>query len=259
MTEHARTSRRILLVAVCLVMAISTAPAKAASGIAVPSQEWSFNGVFGTFDRGELQRGFHVYKEVCAGCHSLNYIAFRNLSDLGFNEKEIKVIASEYEIEDGPNNDGEMYTRAATPSDKWPAPFPNDNAARAGNNGALPPDLSLMVDARAGGADYMYALLNGYHEPPEGKDVAEGMYYNVYYPGNQIAMPAPLAEDSVEYGDGTKATVSQQARDVSAFLAWATEPNMEQRKRMGVKVLLFLLVLTGLFYMSKRRIWADVH
>ena len=181
MTKYSRISRGASIVAICLVMAISTAPVKAASGIAVPTQEWSFNGVFGTFDRGELQRGFHVYKEVCAGCHSLNYIAFRNLSDLGFNEKEIKVIAAEYEVEDGPNKDGEMYTRAATPSDKWPAPFPNDNAARAGNNGALPPDLSLMVDARVGGADYLYALLNGYHEAPKGKDVAEGMYYNVYY------------------------------------------------------------------------------
>ena len=223
------------------------------------SPGWSFKGFFGTFDRGELQRGFQVYKEVCAGCHSLNYISFRNLVDLGFNEEEIKVIAKEYEVEDGPNNDGEMFTRSAIPSDTWPAPYPNDNAARAGNNGALPPDLSLMVDARVGGADYLYALLSGYHEAPDGQEVADGMYYNAYYPGHQIAMPSPLSDDGVEYSDGTAATINQQARDVSAFLAWATEPNMEQRKRMGVMVLIFLTAMTGLFYVSKRKIWADVH
>ena len=223
------------------------------------SPGWSFKGFFGTFDRGELQRGFQVYKEVCAGCHSLNYISFRNLADLGFNEEEIKVIAKEYEVEDGPNNDGEMFTRSAIPSDTWPAPYPNDNAARAGNNGALPPDLSLMVDARVGGADYLYALLSGYHEAPDGQEVADGMYYNAYYPGHQIAMPSPLSDDGVEYSDGTAATINQQARDVSAFLAWATEPNMEQRKRMGVMVLIFLTAMTGLFYVSKRKIWADVH
>ena len=152
-----------------------------------------------------------------------------------------------------------MFERAAIPSDMWPAPYPNDNAARASNNGALPPDLSLMVDARAGGADYLYALLSGYHETPQGKEIGEGMYYNAYYPGNQIAMPSPLVEDGVEYGDGTSATLVQQARDVTAFLAWATEPNMEQRKRMGVMVIIFLLVMTVLFYYSKKKIWSDVH
>ena len=251
--------RPILFASSRIISLIPNMAVNAAGGVPVPTQDWSFSGVFGTFDRGELQRGFHVYKEVCAGCHSLNYISFRNLVDLGFNEEEIKVIAKEYEVEDGPNNDGEMFTRTAMPSDPWPAPFPNDNAARAGNNGALPPDLSLMVDARVGGADYLYALLSGYHDAPEGKEVADGMYYNAYYPGNQIAMPSPLSDDGVEYGDGTMATINQQARDVSAFLAWATEPNMEERKRMGIKVLIFLLFMTGLFYVSKRRIWADVH
>ncbi len=254
-----RIAQSLLFLGVSLLLLVPNAPLKAAGGIAVPSQEWSFSGVFGTFDRGELQRGFQVYKEVCAGCHSLNYISFRNLADLGFKEEEIKVIAKEYEVEDGPNNDGEMFTRTAIPSDTWPAPYPNDNAARAGNNGALPPDLSLMVDARVGGADYLYALLSGYHEAPEGQEIADGMYYNAYYPGHQIAMPSPLSDDGVEYGDGTTATINQQARDVSAFLAWATEPNMEQRKRMGVMVLIFLFAMTGLFYVSKRKIWADVH
>jgi len=233
--------------------------ARSAESIPFPSQEWSFNGPFGTFNRGELQRGFQVYKEVCATCHSLNFISFRNLTDLGFNENEVKAIAAEFQVEDGPNNEGEMFERAAIPSDMWPAPYPNDNAARASNNGALPPDLSLMVDARAGGADYLYALLSGYHETPQGKEIGEGMYYNAYYPGNQIAMPSPLVEDGVEYGDGTSATLVQQARDVTAFLAWATEPNMEQRKRMGVMVIIFLLVMTVLFYYSKKKIWSDVH
>ena len=254
-----KVAQGLLFLGVSLLVLVPNAPLKAAGGIAVPSQEWSFSGVFGTFDRGELQRGFQVYKEVCAGCHSLNYISFRNLADLGFNGEEIKVIAKEYEVEDGPNNDGEMFTRSANPSDTWPAPYPNDNAARAGNNGALPPDLSLMVDARVGGADYLYALLSGYHEAPDGQEVADGMYYNAYYPGHQIAMPSPLSDDGVEYSDGTAATINQQARDVSAFLAWATEPNMEQRKRMGVMVLIFLTAMTGLFYVSKRKIWADVH
>ncbi|MCH2630239.1 MAG: cytochrome c1 [Nisaea sp.] len=252
-------SKLIALLLSVLVSAPFSIIANSAESIAFPSQEWSFNGPFGTFDRGELQRGLQVYKEVCATCHSLNFISFRNLADLGFNEDEVKAIAAEFQVKDGPNNEGEMFERAAIPSDVWPAPYANDNAARASNNGALPPDLSLMVDARAGGADYIYALLSGYHETPAGKEVGEGMYYNAYYPGNQIAMPSPLVEDGVEYGDGTRATLVQQARDVSAFLAWATEPNMEQRKRMGVMVIIFLLVMTGLFYYSKKKIWSDVH
>lgn len=232
---------------------------RAAGGVAVPEQTWSFSGAFGTFDRGELQRGFQVYEEVCASCHSLNFISFRNLVNLGFDENEIKAIASEYEVKDGPNDDGEMYMRRAVAADRFPAPYTNDNAARASNNGALPPDLSLMVDARVGGADYIFALLSGYHEVPAGKEIGEGMYYNAYYPGQQIAMPSPLVNDGVEYGDGTRATLTQQARDVSAFLAWATEPNLEQRKRTGVMVVLFLIVMTGLFYYSKKKIWSDVH
>ena len=248
----------ILLLTVLVTVPIATT-ARSAESVAIPTQEWSFNGPFGTFNRGELQRGFQVYKEVCATCHSLNFISFRNLTDLGFNENEVKAIAAEFQVEDGPNNEGDMFERAAIPSDMWPSPYPNDNAARASNNGALPPDLSLMVDARAGGADYLYALLSGYHETPQGKEIGEGMYYNAYYPGNQIAMPSPLVEDGVEYGDGTRATLVQQARDVTAFLAWATEPNMEQGKRMGVMVVIFLLVMTGLFYYSKKKIWSDVH
>ena len=252
-------SKFITLLLSILISAPISITANGAESIAFPSQEWSFNGPFGPFDRGELQRGLQVYKEVCATCHSLNFISFRNLTDLGFNENEVKAIAAEFQVEDGPNNEGEMFERAAIPSDVWPTPYKNDNAARASNNGALPPDLSLIVDARSGGADYLFALLSGYHKDPAGKEIGEGMYYNAYYPGNQIAMPSPLVEDGVEYGDGTRATLVQQARDVSAFLAWATEPNMEQRKRMGVMVIIFLLVMTGLFYYSKKKIWSDVH
>jgi ubiquinol-cytochrome c reductase cytochrome c1 subunit len=243
-----------------IALGLANGPARAAGdAVEIPSQNWSFAGVFGTFDRGELQRGFQVYKEVCSGCHSLNYIAFRNLGDLGFNELEIKSIAAGYEVEDGPNAEGEMFKRAALPSDRFPAPFANANAARASNGGALPPDLSLIVDARPNGANYLFSLLTGYGDAPAGMKIAEGMNYNAYFPGHQIAMPPPLSDGGVEYADGTSATRAQQARDVTAFLAWASEPNLEQRKRMGVMVMLFLLVMTGLLYVSKRKIWADVH
>ena len=255
-------ARGLLTVAAAALVSLglTTAPAKAAGeAVELPSQNWSFAGIFGTYDRGELQRGFQVYKEVCAGCHSLDYIAFRNLADLGFNELEIKAIAAGYEVQDGPNDEGEMFARPGLPADRFPAPFANANAARASNGGALPPDLSLMVDARPNGANYVYALLTGYADAPSGVTVAEGMSYNRYFPGHQIAMPAPIAADGVEYADGTAATVAQQARDVTAFLAWAAEPNLEERKRTGVMAVLFLLVMTGLLYASKRKIWADVH
>ena len=250
----------ITAAAVIIAVGLATSPVRASGdGIELPSQDWSFAGVFGTFDRGELQRGFQVYKEVCSGCHSLNYIAFRNLADLGFNELEVKAIAAGYEVQDGPNKEGEMFNRPGLPADRIPAPFPNDNAARFGNGGALPPDLSLIVDARPDGTNYLYALLTGYDDAPSGMTVAEGMNYNTYFPGHQVAMPPPLSDDGVEYADGTKATAAQQARDITAFLAWTTEPNMEARKEMGVMAILFLLVMTGLLYLSKRKIWADVH
>jgi ubiquinol-cytochrome c reductase cytochrome c1 subunit len=254
-------ARGLITAAVAIiVVGLATSPVQASGdGIEIPPQDWSFSGVFGTFDRGELQRGYQVYKEVCSGCHSLNYIAFRNLTDLGFNELEVKAIAAGYEVQDGPNRDGEMFNRPGLPADRIPAPFPNENAARAGNGGALPPDLSLMVDARPDGANYLYALLTGYADAPSGMTVAEGMNYNTYFPGHQVAMPPPLWDDGVEYADGTKATAAQQARDITAFLAWTTEPNMEARKEMGVMAILFLLVMTGLLYLSKRKIWADVH
>ncbi len=248
-----------------LLSAVLTAalliPAAASAEVAkLPAQDWSFSGVFGTYDRAELRRGLQVYREVCASCHGLDLVSYRNLQDVGFSEDEVKAVAAEYEVTDGPNEEGEMFTRPARPSDRFVPPFANDNAARASNNGALPPDLSLLAKARKGGPDYLYALLTGYHEePPEGVTLMEGMNYNAYFPGNQIAMAPPLEDDAVEYTDGTKATSAQMSEDVTTFLNWAAEPELEERKRLGIKVLLFLVVLTGMMYALKRQVWSDQH
>ncbi|MEX2200378.1 MAG: cytochrome c1 [Dongiaceae bacterium] len=228
-------------------------------GAELPDIHWSFESIFGTYDRGAQQRGFLVYKQVCASCHGLRLVAYRNLMDIGIGEEEVKAIAAEYLVTDGPDENGEMFDRAATPADRFVSPFPNDNAARASNNGAFPPDLTLIAKARIGGPDYLHALLIGYEEAPAGVEVREGLYYNKYFPGHQIAMPPPLFEDGVEYPDGTPATVEQMAEDVTHFLAWAAEPNLEARHRMGVKVILFLLALTALAYAVKRKVWANVH
>ena len=224
-----------------------------------PKQEWSFNGMFGTFDRAAAQRGFQVYQEVCAGCHSLRQIDFRHLIGIGYSEEQIKAFAAETEVTDGPNDEGEMLDRPGIPADPLPKPFPNDQAAAASNNGKMPPDLSLMNKARIGGADYVHGILTGYTEAPSGVEVPEGGNYNAYFPGHIIAMAAPLSDEGVEYQDGTKATVAQQAKDVVTFLAWTAEPEMEARKSMGLKVLLFLIVFTGLLYRVKKVIWKDVH
>lgn len=251
----------IISVAAAVSVAVLTSSGTMAAGDAVkpPKQEWSFSGLFGTFDRGALQRGFQVYNEVCAACHSVRLLAYRNLMDIGFTEDQVKKIAAAKEVTDGPNDAGEMFQRPARPSDRFVKPFPNEQAARAGNNGAFPPDLTLMTKARVGGADYVHALLSGYKEPPKDKKLAEGMSYNLYFAGNQIAMAPPLSEGAVEYADKTKATVAQMAHDVTTFLAWAAEPELEWRKRMGVKVILFLLILTGLLYGVKRKVWSDLH
>ncbi|EFX83892.1 hypothetical protein DAPPUDRAFT_47680 [Daphnia pulex] len=196
-------------------------------------QLWSFSGMRGTFDRGALQRSLQVCKEVCSACHSLKRVRFRELQALGFSAEDIKTFAQSYEITDGPNNEGEMFTRAGLPSDAFPNPFKNDQASRAGNHGALPPDLSLIVKARAGGADYIYALLTSYSSPPRGIKLGENMSYNPYFPGHQIAMAPPFVVDQVTYADGTPATVDQMARDVTTFLAWTAEPESETRKAMG--------------------------
>jgi ubiquinol-cytochrome c reductase cytochrome c1 subunit len=240
-------------------LGFGAATASAAEGVALPHQEWSFQGLFGTYDRAAVRRGFQVYKEVCAGCHALSLVRYRNLEAIGFSEDEVKAIAAEATVMDGPGDDGEMFERPGRPSDAFVAPFPNDNAAKAANGGALPPELSLMTKARVGGPDYVHAILTGYHEPPADIEMQPGLNYNAYFPGHQIAMPAPLAEDAVEYADGTPATVEQMAHDVTTFLNWAAEPELETRKQTGVKVLLFLIVFTGLLYATKRRVWAKVH
>ena len=233
--------------------------AHASEGAELQAQNWSFNSLFGTYERDAQQRGFLVYKNVCASCHGLRLVAYRNLMDIGLSEDEVKAIAAEYTVLDGPNDSGDMFERPATPADRFVSPFPNDAAARASNGGALPPDLSLIVKARVGGPDYLYGVLTGYVDPPAGFEVPEGLYYNAAFPGHRIAMPPPLYDDAVEYTDGTPATVDQMAHDVTQFLAWTAEPNLEARHRMGVKVLLFLLVLTALAYAVKRKVWANVH
>lgn len=250
--------KRIVLAAVAALTL--GAPAALASGEGdLAAQSWSFDGIFGQYDRHAMQRGFQVYKEVCAACHALKYVAFRNLADLGFNEEEIKAIAAEYQIADGPDEAGDMFTRPGRPSDQFPAPFANDQAARASNNGALPPNLSLITKARAHGPDYVYALLTGYRDPPADVVLGEGMNYSLAMPGNQIAMPPPLTEGQVTFADGTPATVEQMSRDVVQFLAWSAEPTLEERKNAGIKSMLFLALMTGLLYVSKRRIWSKLH
>lgn len=225
-----------------------------------PPQDWSFSGVFGTFDRAQLQRGYLVYREVCAACHSMKQVYFRHLVDIGLSENAIKAIAAEFEVAGEPDEDGEPTDRPAQLFDRLPSPYANDNEARSANNGALPPDLSLIAKSRVGGSDYIHALLTGYLEKaPAGVTMGEGMNYNTYFAANQIAMAPPLVEDGVEYEDGTKASIDQQARDVAAFMTWAAEPEMEERKRMGIKVLLFLIILTAMLYAVKRRVWSDLH
>lgn len=220
---------------------------------------WSFDGVFGTYDKPAIQRGFQVYKEVCSACHGLKRVAFRQLQEVGFSEAEVKSLAASYAIKDGPNDAGEMFERPGRPSDHFPSPYPNEKAARAANNGAYPPDQSLLIKARADGANYIYSLLTGYKSAPAGMTVPEGAHYNPMMNGGIIKMAPPLREGSVTYQDGTNATLEQQAFDVVNFLQWAAEPEMEVRKRMGIKVILFLTIMTTVFYLVKKRIWSDLH
>ena len=255
--------RALKLLTVAIGLGIA-APALAASEAPKPpAHQWSFDGVFGTFDRAALQRGFQVYKDVCSACHGMSLVAYRNLSDPGgpgFNEAEVKAIAASVEVTNAlPNDQGEMFQRPAVASDKFKSPFPNDKAAAAANNGKAPPDLSLMAKARPNGPDYIHALLTGYSDPPADVKLSAGQNYNKYFPGHVIAMAPPLAEGAVEYTDGTKATADQMASDVATFLMWAAEPKMEQRKRIGFQAILFLIVATGVFYAVKRKVWADLH
>lgn len=218
---------------------------------------WPFDGVFGSVDREAAQRGFQVYKEVCSVCHGLYNLSYRNLKDIGFSEDEIKEIAKGYTVKDGPNDEGEMFDRPALPADHFVHPYPNEQAARAANNGAYPPDLSLIIKARHDGADYLYSLLTGYTDAPAGFKLMSGLSYNPYFANDQIAMPPPLTNGQVTYIDGTPATVEQMSRDVAVFLQWAAEPEMEHRKSIGLKVMMFLVVFTILFYIAKNHIWSD--
>ena len=229
------------------------------------SPHWSFQGPFGTYDREQLQRGFQVFKEVCSNCHAVQHLYYRDLGPdgpdggIGFTADEVKALAAQAQVTDGPNDQGEMYQRPARPSDRIVPPFPNEQAARVANNGALPPDLSLIVKARAGGPDYIYSILTGFGNPPAGMTMSPGMNYNEAFPGHQIAMPQPLSDGSVTYADGTSDKLNQEASDVVAFLNWASDPYLDARHHMGVKVLLYLLIATGVFFLAKRRIWAKLH
>lgn len=250
--------RKTLLTALTATTLLIAAPVFASTDVEHPKEmEWEFDGIFGTVDRQAAQRGYQVYKEVCAACHSMKYKSFRNLKDIGFSEGEVKTIAASYNVQDGPNDSGEMFERPGRASDRFPSPFANEKAARAANGGAFPPDLSLIIKARHDGANYVHALLTGYTTPPAGVPVVEGKAYNPYFPGHWIGMPQPITTDGqVTYSDGTTATVEQMSKDLVVFLQWAAEPEMEARKRMGLKVILFLAVFTGLFFVAKKRVWS---
>ena len=253
--------------------------------VPVHKQDWTFGGLSGYFDKAQLRRGYMVYKNVCSACHGLRLLSYRNLGQPGgpeFSEANVTQFASDEQVTDGPNDEGEMVQRPGKPSDRFASPYPNEKAAAAAQNGAVPPDLSLMAKARTyerhaawymepfgwltdiftayqeQGPDYIHALLTGYSEPPADVKVSEGMHYNKVFPGHQIAMPPPLSDGQVEYPDGTAATLDNYAKDVSAFLMWTAEPTLEDRKRTGLKVLIYILVLAGLLYLSKRAIWRGV-
>jgi ubiquinol-cytochrome c reductase cytochrome c1 subunit len=224
-----------------------------------PQRHWHFDGMFGSYDRAALQRGLKVYREVCAACHSLKHVYYRNLTDLGYDEGQIKALASEYTTKDGPNDEGEMFERPARPSDRFVGPYANDNQAKAANNGAMPPDLSLIIKARHDGPNYVHALLTGYEPPPAGVTLQPGQNWNKYMPGHVIAMAKPLSDGQIAYSDQSPQTVDQYSADVVEFLTWASDPYMESRKRTGIAVIIFLSVFAGIMYAYKRKIWSDVH
>ena len=253
---------RALSLGLALGLALNLAlagPALAQEHEKLMRNNWSFDGPLGSFDRASAQRGFQVYKEVCSSCHSMKLVYYRDLRSLGLSEEQVKAVAAEAQIAGSTNDQGEAVERAGLPSDHLKAPFPNDKAARAANGGALPPDQSLIIKAREDGPNYVYSLLQGYVDPPAGTKVPEGQYYNEYFPGHYLAMPPPLRADQVEYADGTKSTLEQESKDIVQFLTWASEPTMESRKQLGVKLVLFLALMTGLTYGVKRKIWKDVH
>ena len=252
---------RLSVAAIGLIVAqLLAADPGGAQEVALPHQQWSFEGVFGTYDQAAMQRGFQVYKQICSACHPVNHLYFRDLQALGYTPDQIKAIAASYQVSDGPNDQGQMFQRPGRPSDPIPGPFPNEQAARTANGGALPPDLSMIVKAREGGPNYVFGILTGFKDkPPAGFQLVQGKYYNEVFPGHQISMPPPLSDGAVTFADGTKATVPQMAHDVTTFLAWASEPSLDTRHRVGVRVFLFLIVGVGIFYAAKRKIWSVVH
>ena len=252
-------SKRLIIVILSTLIFIK--PLFSAETIDPIKINWSFKELTGKFDRASLQRGFQVYKEVCASCHSMQYLSYRNLGEPGgpeFTQEEVKAIAASVEIEAGPDSQGEMFTRPGKPSDKFKSPYPNVEASTAANGGAYPPDMSVLVKARPGGADYMYSVLMGYEEPPTGMKLDDGVYYNKYMIGQKIKMASPLSDGIVEYSDGTEATMDQMAKDVTTFLAWAAEPELEERHRIGFKVIIYLILLTILVYLSMKKIWSRI-
>ena len=229
------------------------------SGNDLPKHNWSFKGLTGTFDKAAVQRGFKVYREVCSGCHSMSLLYYRDLIDIGFSNEEVKAIAAEYTVIDGPNDEGEMFERPARPSDRFVPPFSNKQEARVSNNGSYPPDLSVITKARKRGPDYIFNLLLGYTEPPVDFELGEGMYYNKWKEGHQIAMAQPLDEGYVDYDDGTENTLPQLAEDITTFLVWSAEPELEERKKLGIKVILFFIVLGSIVFIVKNRLWREIH
>jgi len=254
-------NRIILTIFISIITTLSLADSQHSHGgnTNYLKTDWSFEGIFGTFDRASLQRGYQVYQDVCAGCHSVQHLSYRNLSEKGgpeFLPEEAKAIAAQFEVTDGPNEDGDMFTRPGRLSDKFVKPFPNVKAAAAANGGAYPPDMSVLAKARKGGADYIYSLLMGYEDAPAGYELDDGVYYNKYMPGNKIKMAEPISDGIVEYADGTETTKEQIAKDVTAFLIWAADPHLEARHRMGFKVFFFLIILLTLVYLSKQKVWS---
>jgi cytochrome c1 len=271
--------RSVILLALFTMVAPSLAQEHSHEALTPPKNRWSFAGPFGKYDRGQLQRGFKVYREVCSVCHGLKLLAFRNLAEPGgpgFTTAQAQAIAAEYKVQDGPNDQGEMFERPGRLADYFPPPFPNDQAARARYN-AVPPDMSVIAKARGydrgfpywlwdmlvqyqeHGVDYITALLQGYEEkPPAGVTLPPGSFYNKYYPAHTIVMPPPLSDKRVDYTDGAPMTVEQYAKDISAFLMWAAEPHLDQRKRVGMQVFIFLIVLAGLLYFTKKKVWHAV-
>ena len=252
---------KIYLTTIFLTLSTQNITYLAGENYPLLKQDWSFKSFFGTFDRASLQRGYQVYTEVCASCHSLKYVSYRNLAEKGgpeFSIEQAKAIASNFEVTDGPNNDGEMFTRPAKLSDKFVMPYANDQEAKLSNGGAYPPDMSVLVKARAGGADYIYSVILGYEDPPEGMKLDDGVYYNKYMYGNKIKMPPQLYDDLVTYADGTPATPEQMAKDITTFLAWTAEPKLEERHKFGFRAIIYLVILTILVYFSMKRIWSRI-